>query len=487
MSKLFPSMRYNGVSLDDYIKVLDIDIPPTSNITNVTKSIANRGLSFKRQKRGSKTIKVKVYIEEDIDETIDSLNLIFASYPAKVFFEILPDRYYLVTLSKFGTPSRRDHDATLTLEFESFDGVAHSTTYKRFDNPTVGTKELTFDIDNKGNEVAYPIIKIKSNSENGYIGLVNQTAAMEIGNREETDGKVVEKSVTQIDYRDSNILTGFGKALKNQAGSNDTERLTGTLDTLSVWGRWHIWLWKFDQTLVNSSGSLTWPVEGGSLYDYIWWRQIFWAGAAHQQGFIKIIATDADGQFLYGAETIKRRNGLDCEYNFLVADGNGGYKFADRMSFRCTDKNSENPFNEPRGWSDILRSDDKIEFFWWGSRLSFTVPEIKGKATANLHVILGGFFAKDLITHMYLDGFLYTKNKVKAYEDIPNRFPTGSTIEVNSENKTVIVNGLLKNDEVVDGSDFLKLPPGRSQLKVYLSSWVTEKPTVSVEFEERWS
>lgn len=487
MQKILKKVRYNGISLEDYFRVLKIYRPPTADITNVSKSIAERGVSFKRQRRGSKIIKIDILIERNIQEKIDGLNTIFATYPAKLVIDDQPDRYYLVCLSKFGEPSSSVMDATLTLEFESFDGVAHSTTYKRFDNPTVGFKELTFDIDNKGNEVAYPIIKIKSNSENGYIGLVNQTAAMEIGNREETDGKVVEKSVTQIDYRDSNILTGFGKALKNQAGSNDTERLTGTLDTLSVWGRWHIWLRKFDQTLVNSSGSLTWPVEGGSLYDYIWWRQIFWAGAAHQQGFIKIIATDADGQFLYGAETIKRRNGLDCEYNFLVADGNGGYKFADRMSFRCTDSDSENPFNEPRGWSDILRSDDKIEFFWWGSRRSFTVPEIKGKATANLHVILGGFLAKDLITHMYLDSFLYTKNKVKAYEDIPNRFAAGSTIEVNSENNTVIVNGLLKNDEVVDGSDFLKLPPGRSQLKVYSSSWVTEKPTVSVEFEERWS
>ena len=71
-------------------------------------------------------------------------------------------------------------------------------------------------------------------------------------------------------------------------------------------------------------------------------------------------------------------------------------------------------------------------------------------------------------------------------KDIPNRYPIGSNIILNSENDTVTVDGLERIVDIVHGSTFLTIPPGRSTLEVYSSSWVRTKPTVKIEFEERY-
>ena len=104
-------MSYNGVDLEPYLTVLKVYRPGTADITNDTRQVATRGLSFKRQRRGGKTIKVDIFIAGNVLETIDILNDIFADYPAKLVFSDQPDRYYLATLSKFPEPSSSVREA----------------------------------------------------------------------------------------------------------------------------------------------------------------------------------------------------------------------------------------------------------------------------------------------------------------------------------------------------------------------------------------
>ena len=99
---------------------------------------------------------------------------------------------------------------------------------------------------------------------------------------------------------------------------------------------------------------------------------------------------------------------------------------------------------------------------------------------------IGAFRGKAIIPHLYLDELLYRKDFVQASRDIPNRYPMGSNIILDSENDSVTVDGIEKAADVVQGSKFLSIPPGKSQLEVYCSNWVKIKPTVTIEFEERW-
>ena len=354
---------------------------------------------------------------------------------------------------------------------------------------------MVFAIDNKGTADAYPIITFKANDENGYYGLVSDRFAFEAGSIEEADIVPYKHSEILWDYvTGEGIIKGLADGQKNVAILNDNyQNLNGTLAIQSAWGRPHLFLAnRGGGPLGNHAGSVTWEIpadsvgEKGALHEYIWWRQIFWVNPANQYGFIKISFTGENGEFLYGVETIKRGNGLNTEYNFLAANGNGSYKLVKQWTFWPTHNPSENPFNKDSGQSDILRRDDEVQLFWNGSYQKFTVPEIKGKKSIKVHVAMGAFGDKPLPTHMYLDSIVYRKDFVNGTKDIPNRYAAGSTLIINSENDSVFLNNLPNLDQVVDGSLWPVIPPGKSEIEILQSSWAKKKPAVSIEFEERW-
>lgn len=407
-----------------------------------------------------------------------------------------PDKYYLAIVT--GEVEIKETKTLLsegTITFLIPDGVAHSTAYKRFDSPKSVGDKLVFDLVNNGNVDAYPIITVKHNAENGYLGFVNTSGALELGNREEADTQTVKKSEILFDYVSNNgIIKGLQQGQKNAAILNDlSQNLNGTLALDNTWGRPHIALTNRGSGLrPNNAGSITWEIpldsnkQSGALHEYIWWRQIFWLGAANQLGFIKVAVSDTEGRFLYGVETIKRSNGLGCEYNFLASDGKGGYRIVNPWTFYGTHRDDQNPFNAERGWSDLLRRDDMVQVFWWGTYPQFRIPEIKGKKSAKIHVAIGTFGNKPQVTHAYLDSIVYRKDFIDTIEDIPNRYQNGSTVVADSEQDRILVDNLDKFSDRVHGSAWLKVPPGKSELEVFCSSWVKAKPTVTVNFEERF-
>lgn len=497
-------MTFNGVDMSRFFRITDIIRPIGNKRSIITDDAPLLGVNIQQVRRGEKEHTIKFDMKTSTPMEMERLKhelagVLDVSEPVKITYGDEPDKYYM------GMPIDEVSQDNLARWFQRSelkilipDGVAHSTTYRKFEsvsNATVTNEKMVFNLTNNGTVPAHPIITVKHNAENGYIGLVNANSAFELGNREEADTTTAKQSEMLLDYRDNKVLNGFSRATKNTAVTNDgTTKNVGTANTISVWGRQHIQLVNRGTVTAgyNSAASLTWdiPVDSsgatGSLNDYIWWRQIFWLGASNQYGFIKVTVSDTNGQFLYGVETFKRSQGLECEYNFLATDGKGGYNILKRWTFTGTHLDEQNPFNSTRGWSDLQRNDDQVRVYWWGSYPVFTIPEIKGKKSAKIHVTLGAYGDKPLVTHMYLDGIMYRKDFVSVAKDIPNRFPTGSNVVINSEDDTVYIDGIAKSSEVVDGSSWLSIPPGTSQLELYVSSFVRNKPTVKIEFEERW-
>ncbi|GAA5348267.1 distal tail protein Dit [Streptococcus uberis] len=487
------SMSFNNISLDPWVTVLDGFTGFGGADYDVElKNIDTNGAFFVKKRYKEKVLRVPVFIKYQTISDYDKLqSVLYVDEPQRLTFSHLPDRYFLAIPSKDLDFREFRLNGKGIITFIIPDGVAHSTSYKKITDFTESDGKVIFNITNNGNVEALPIITAKMNSENGYFGLVNENGVMEIGDREIIDSETRQFSERPFDYSDTGtgIKDGFTKGTKNVAILNDNSAVLD--DTLSVgsWlGRDHLLLGGAPFTSGTHAGTLTFdlPAEG-SLYDYFWWRQVFWAGALNQYGFIKIMISDSDGKFLYGVETIKRKAGLETEYNFMVTDGKGGYKFSDfKKKFKATDKDNENPFNAPRGWSDIIRNDDKVSIFWFGSRYERTFPELKGKKSAKLHIALGSINGNPLVTRMYVDGIKYRKDNVAFGYNIPNPYGTGSTVVINSENKTLLVDNIPKLNHVVDYSKWPKIPPGTSTLEITTSSWNEIKPTFSLAFEERW-
>lgn len=476
--------------MSSLIEIHDIKRDVGNNRVVTTNTSPFLGSVIQRYKIDSKKITVSFSIwTRDRNTVKHQLASIFnQSEPKRLLFSDEPDKYYLaLVVDEIQMQEASIKRSYGTITFLIPDGVAHSTTYKKVTDYTESDGKMIFNIVNKGNVDALPIISIKHNAENGYVGLVNQTGVMAVGDEDIIGSEVREHSLRPFDYSETGtgIADGLAKGTKNVAILNDASQvLDKNLSIINWSGRDHIAL-DGTQTAGTHAGSLTFDLPSeGSLYDYFWWRQVFWAGAVNQYGFIKIMISDTDGKFLYGVETIKRKNGLETEYNFFVTDGQGGYKQTSFMKkFNATHLNNDNPFNEPRGWSDVLRKDDEVSLFWFGSRTTISCPELKGKKSAKLHVALGSLGGKPLVTRMYVDGIKYRKDN--SYLP-PNPFGAGSELVINSENDTLLVDNIPKINTIVDGSDFLKIPVGTSQLELYKSSWATTAPTVEIKFEERY-
>lgn len=492
---------YNNHDLSEVIKINEV-IRPVGNERDVTTNDAPfLGVNVQEVRTGPKKIKVKFTVQKKTARDTELAKHTLATIlntdkPVRIDISDEPDKYYMGLV--IGSVDVDNVARWLQKgEFEILipDGVAHGTTYRRFDNGQEQPDKVVFNLVNNGNVPAFPVVTVKNNTENGYIGLVNISGAFEVGDREEADTGIVKRSEVLIDFRGDRISDGFARATKNKAVTNDnSENVVGTAELTTLWDKKHIRL--RDQTTSGKYGnyatSLSWDIPTdssgavGSLDDYIIGRQIFVSNAANQYGFIKITVSDTNGQFLYGIETFKRTKGQDCEFNVFGSDGKNSYYFLKCLNFTGISDSKLNPFTSSRGQFEIKRNDDRVHVYYQGSVYSFIIPEIKSRKSAKIHVMLGAYHDKPMVTHMYIDELLYRKDFVPAIGDVPNRYPIGSNVVLNSENDTVTVDGLEKVVDVVDGSSFLTIPPGNSQLEVYCSSWVKTKPTVKVEFKERY-
>lgn len=495
------TMRFNKTDFRDLIEIHDIQRDIGNNRSISIDQAPIIGVNIQQQTIDAKYIKVEFSIwSEDRNTLKHKLAGIFnVDGPKELIFSDEPDKYYLAmpieSISMQETIGRR---STGSIKFIVPDGVAHSTAYKNFNsdaNAQNTADKMVFDLVNNGTVEAFPIIRVKHNAENGYIGLVNNNSAFEIGNREEADTGIVKKSEILLDYRDNKISEAFNRAVKNRAITNDNgETVTGASELTTLWDKKHIRL--RDQTIQGRYGNyatgLSWDVptdaagESGSLNDYLFCKQVFQSESATQYGFIKITVSDTAGQFLYGVETFKRSKGQECEFNIFGSDGKGKYNFLKLLNFTGTSDNVSNPFSKDRGQFEIKRNDSTVQVYYNGSYYNFVIPEIKGKKSAKIHVTLGAYHDNPIVSHMYIDELMFRKDFVPMTGDIPNRYPMGSNVVINSEDDTVYIDGIAKAGEVVDGSQWLSIPPGESKLEMYFSSFIKKKPTVTIEFEERW-
>ena len=494
------TMRFNKTDLREFIEIHDIQRDIGNNRSISIDHAPRIGVNIQQQTIDAKYIKVDFSIwSKDRNTLKHKLAGIFnVDSPKELTFSDEPDKYYLaMVIDDISMQESNGRRSTGSIKFIVPDGVSHSKAYKNLNsdaNAQTTADKMIFDITNNGTVEAFPIIRVKHNAENGYIGLVNNNTAFEIGDRKEVDSETVKRSEVLLDFRDGNIAQGFARAFKNSSVTNSPENLTGTSELVAVDGKKRVKLREQSSGTYNASYSsgLSWEIpadstsQKGSLNDYIFCKLVYQLDSVAQCGFIKVTVTDTSGQFLYGIETYKRYNGLYCGFNVFVTNNNNDYNFLKTLDFDSSSDQNRNPFGKTRGQFEIKRNNERLQVYFNGSHYNFSVPEIRDKKSAKIHVTIGAFHGKPIIHHLYLDELMYRKDFVQTTRDIPNRYSIGSTVVINSEDDTVYIDGIAKASEVVDGSQWLSIPPGNSKLEMYFSNFIKNKPTVTIEFEERW-
>lgn len=175
--------------------------------------------------------------------------LIFGDEPNKVW-EAIPSGQVSLTVDKNTAPITaritvtfdvpKSHAENKAQALVSSDGETKYGSIKK-----ISTGHYKATLKNFGTAETYPNIKLKFNSDNGWVGIVKSaTESYEVGNPKEDDTRAVKRSELLLDYRNpEDVKRGFALGQKNVGRFNDdSENLNGTLGLIDVFDRPNITL-----------------------------------------------------------------------------------------------------------------------------------------------------------------------------------------------------------------------------------------------------
>lgn len=233
------SVKYDGTDLGTFLHVLDgYTIHGGANWEPSYNEVQGKSAAdFTKTKYKIKKISMPFAMKNNLNEKYDLLQKILnVDAPKELILGNIPDKYFMaVPEGDLDFEEINKNGGKGKIKWLVCDGLAHSLTKKEFHaiKNVDGILEAT--IVNDGS-AAVPIdYEIEHNHENGYIGIVSQYGAIELGRIDEEDDATANKSVTLINftkYADFDAMT-TGEGITSET----TYGKTGTFKEISYNGR----------------------------------------------------------------------------------------------------------------------------------------------------------------------------------------------------------------------------------------------------------
>ena len=492
---------FDGVEIPVKITKLDRNItPPLSNKTQTNGNTSGARFIYSAHEPKNITMEYQIRNQTASDLTEfrrKMAGIIGKSEPKRLIFSDEPNLYYMAILD--GEPGLSEEDITSngSITFLIPDGLAHSTVEKTFTAAPDGDGILKATIVNNGTESTPIDYTITHNHENGYIGIVSEHGAIQLGKVEEADGEVYKRNeglTTSNDYRewgdnekwvDDKGVNGQNNANKT-AGTFKTPSVSGyrvlALDTPgSAEGGWNGAMKTFD--IVDSNG------ETGAKNFYAYMNSWFETGLMGQTGAQTIAFLDEHNKCIC-AQSINKG---DMSGNTAYVDfwlGGNNPRLAMQKKFTPCYLESQNPFTFNGGHSDMRKEGDRITFYWWGTYPSFIVPELKDVKVAKVQLYIGQFGARDMgtqyVTHNYFRRVSMQILGVEKWKDVPNRYQKGDVVFIDGSKGKVYVNGMPRVGDEIKGSRYFLAPPGETVVQFGYSDFCEPAPTISAKIREAY-
>lgn len=323
---------YDGKSISDTVDALGrgtirIEKVPSYSTIEIATTYADQNVlatgdraMYSAIGKATQTITVTLIGNERfIDDAVRKINdIIFSTQSKKLVFGDEADWYYMARVNNSFVPEISTDasmpTATGTITFTFDDPKAFSNVIREI---KLGTNSDLGQINkveaghyvatvNNPNEETDLEITINTPSENGYLGVTNGDAVFQMGDINGSDKKLY--TITDA-HTDAKLQSLFDSAIKNKGvnvASNENT-FTANLGILNgPWGRKHIY------NPMSGRGSITIDLgdDSGTKSEYLFWRQVFWAGRTNQMGAVKVLVSDQNGKLLYGVENAQRPNSL---------------------------------------------------------------------------------------------------------------------------------------------------------------------------------
>ena len=492
------SVTYDGQSLNDFLGVgQSYNAFDSAEWSNELRNIGNsNGTTYLYRSYGAKTITMPFYIKGSVKSKYDMLMTVLnVSEPKRLTFGNLANRYFLALPDgkvEFEMLGENAGHGTITWLIP--DGVSHSTDIKQV-TATMIDGILTANVNNNGSDDIFPVYRFKYGSENGYQAIVHAGGVLELGNVEDVDQEFV-KSQKMVDTTTFSELTRYTGLSPYSPSEFD---LSGTLAVQTAGGADTKGLRLANRgtgAKVYAGGAMRYTVpadvsgEVGAKNFWSYMQLLFWIGRVGQTGVTQIIYTDENDKII-AMYTIGKwatsGSGARCKAQYMGTDGNLVTRFDEE--FQANNEDTQNPFNVRQGSFDFVKQGDNLRFYFFGRYSDVYAPHLASVKCRKVYIVEADVFGRkgsDYITHNALKRFIFQKNNVDSWDDIPNRYLAGSELVVDTESGNIYFNGQPANDERVEGTYFYPLKPGTNKIEFYQSSWVTNLPNVTIEYKERF-
>lgn len=492
------SVTYDGQSLNDFLGVgQNYNAFDSAEWSNELRNIGNsNGTTYLYRSYGAKTITMPFYIKGSVKTKYDMLMTVLnVSEPKRLTFGNLANRYFLalpdgkVEFEMLGENAGRG-----TITWLIPDGVSHSVDTKIV-TASVVDGILTANVNNNGSDEVFPTYRFSYPAENGYQAIVHASGILELGNVEDVDKEFV-KSQKMVDTTTFSELTRYTGLSPYSPSEFD---LSGTLAVQTAGGADTRGLRLANRgtgAKVYAGGAMRYTVPAdvsgdvGAKNFWSYMQLLFWVGRVGQTGVTQIIYTDADDKII-AMYTIGKwttsGSGARCKAQYMGADGNLVTRFDEE--FQANNIDTQNPFSIRQGSFDFVKQGDNLRFYFFGRHSDVYAPHLADVKCHKVYIVEADVFGRkdnDYITHNALKRFIFQKNNVDSWDDIPNRYVAGSELVVDTESGNIYFNGQPANDERVEGTYFYPLKPGTNKIEFYQSSWVTNPPNVTIEYKERY-
>jgi predicted phage tail component-like protein len=443
------------------------------------------GSEFNYTRFGTKTIPVPFYTCTGSVEDYNQLQRILkVKEPKELRFSSLPNLTFQAIPSGDLDYDKITRNAGKgTINFIIADGLAHSKTAREFEFAKNSDGIWETEIVNDGSEDAYVNYEIKLKKESGFVGIVSEYGAMQFGKVDEADGYTARKNVTVL----SNQKGDFANWADGTVCYENQRKIVTTQMTSDAAFNGRLGLLPSSFRTSGTSGALQYgAVKEYTLTNpisqwYIWARAWFETGLMGQTGAWCLTVLDESNHLIAGMAIEKDDTvGNTANVRFLMGDGSGGSRTVKTIPFTPSYWIPPNPYgSEGRATNsnmfDLVKEKDRVQFFWYGGYYPYYDSRLANVKAKKIQFFVGQYAGRNttdrLVTHHYLNDFSFYQLHVDYWKDVPNRYPSGSTIAIDGEKGQIKVNNQIRLDDEILGTTYFKVPPGKTKVRLLVSSF----------------
>ena len=368
-----------------------------------------------------------------------------------------------------------------TIDFIIPDGLAHSKSTREFKFAKNSDGVLEAEIVNEGSEEVAVSYEIKLKKESGFIGIVSEYGAMQFGKVDEADGYTARKNVTIL----NNQKGDFSNWTDGTVNYENRNRIITTQMTANT----NLGLGVLPSSFTTNGtagahqyGAIKeYTLSNPASQWYIWARALFETGLMGQTGAWCLTVLDENNHLIAGM-TLEKDDvvGNTAMVHFLLGDGSGGSRTVKMISFTPSRWVNDNPYgtesrSQNRNMFDLVKEKDRVQFFWYGGYYPFYDSRLANVKAKKIQFFVGQFPNRNttdrLVTNHFLNDFTFQELHVDYWKDVPNRYPSGSTISIDGEKGQIKVNNQIRLDDEILGTTYFKVPPGRTKVQLLVSSF----------------